>query len=72
MPGHFECCTRPILEWVANEIPGIAVNIMGQYHPEYKVGINECQEINRRVSKSEMKEAFTLADKLGILYKFLS
>jgi len=72
MPGHFECCTKPILHWIAREIPGTVVNIMGQYHPEHKVNSTHYSEINRRVSRSEMIEAFSLAKKLGISYKFVS
>jgi putative pyruvate formate lyase activating enzyme len=72
MPGHFECCTKPILEWISQEIPGTAVNIMGQYHPEHKVDSKNYLEINRRVSRSEMIEAFSLAERLKIPYKFMS
>ncbi len=72
MPGHLECCTEPILEWVAKEIPGTVVNIMGQYHPDYKVNSKMYSEINRRVNRSEMIEAFSLAEKLKIPYKFVS
>jgi len=72
MPGHFNCCTKPILKWIANEIPGTATNIMAQYHPEHEVNSKNYAEINRRVSHSEMVEAFSLAERLNIPYKLVS
>jgi len=72
MPGHFKCCTKPILEWIAIEIPGVVVNIMAQYRPEYKVNSTDFPEINRRVTREEMASAFALADELGIEYRIVS
>ncbi len=72
MPGHFKCCTKPILEWIASEIPGVVVNIMGQYRPEYKVNSTDFPEINRKVTREEMVTAFALADELGIEYRIVS
>ncbi|MFQ5567717.1 MAG: pyruvate formate lyase activating enzyme, partial [Paracoccaceae bacterium] len=34
MPGHVECCTIPVLDWLAETMPGAPVNIMDQYRPE--------------------------------------
>ena len=36
VPGHLECCTRPVLNTLAAEFPGVAVNIMFQYRPMYQ------------------------------------
>ncbi|MCB0117206.1 MAG: hypothetical protein KDD84_24070, partial [Caldilineaceae bacterium] len=30
MPGHFECCTLPVLHWLAAQ-PGIEVSLLTQY-----------------------------------------
>jgi putative pyruvate formate lyase activating enzyme len=30
MPGHFDCCTRPALEWLAT-LPGVDVSLLTQY-----------------------------------------
>ncbi len=72
MPGHLDCCSKPILEWVAHELPGIPVNIMGQYHPDYQVFSSNYPEINRRVSHQEMIKVYSLAEKLNIPYKSVS
>ncbi len=36
LPGHVQCCTRPIAQWCAENIPGCGFNLMFQYHPEHK------------------------------------
>jgi putative pyruvate formate lyase activating enzyme len=33
MPGHLECCTRPVLEWLSTHLPQAVVNVMTGYHP---------------------------------------
>ncbi|PKN57340.1 MAG: radical SAM protein [Deltaproteobacteria bacterium HGW-Deltaproteobacteria-14] len=33
MPGHLDCCTRPVLDWLAANLPEIPVNVMTGYHP---------------------------------------
>ena len=70
MPNHIECCTKPILEFIAKEVPKCVVNVMGQFRSEYKASLYP--EITRRPSSKEMHEAKDLADKLGILYKPVS
>ncbi|TFG08081.1 MAG: radical SAM protein [Promethearchaeota archaeon] len=66
MPNHVECCSKPILDYVAKEIPNCVVNIMGQYRPQYKA--HQYPEINRRPSSQEMQEVKRYADQLDILY----
>ena len=36
MPGHVECCLRPIAEWMAAHLPGVPFNLMFQYTPCFK------------------------------------
>nr|MDO8134353.1 radical SAM protein [Candidatus Njordarchaeum guaymaensis] len=73
MPGHIECCTKPILEWISKNIPRVLVNIMGQYRPTYLVpNTEDYVEINRRPSHGEMEEACAYADELGLLWKPVS
>jgi len=69
MPNHVECCTKPILKWVAENCPKAMVNIMGQYRPEYKVTrTKDYPEIKKRPSSKEMRQAQKTADDLGILW----
>jgi len=74
MPGHIECCTKPVLEFISQNTPDVLVNIMDQYHPDNIVldHPEEYLELVRRPSSRELKEAFSYADKLGIAYKDVS
>jgi putative pyruvate formate lyase activating enzyme len=74
MPGHIDCCTKPILKFISEKMPGTLVNIMDQYHPDNVVleRPKEYNELTRRVSLKEMREVFTYADGLGIEYKDVS
>lgn len=33
MPGHLECCTKPVLDWLASHLPDVTVNLMTGYSP---------------------------------------
>ncbi|MFO7794588.1 MAG: radical SAM protein [Promethearchaeati archaeon] len=70
MPNHVECCSKPILDYVADEIPNCVVNIMGQYRPEYHA--YKFDEINRRPTSEEMLDVKNYADELEILWKPVS
>jgi putative pyruvate formate lyase activating enzyme len=70
MPNHVDCCSKPILNYVAKELPKAVVNIMGQYRPQYKAFNYE--EINRRPTSQEMQEVRDFADKLGIIWRPVS
>jgi len=52
MPNHIDCCSKPIVEWINENLPNAVVNIMGQYCPEYKA--NDYKDISRFVSKEEV------------------
>jgi putative pyruvate formate lyase activating enzyme len=78
MPNHVECCTRPVLEWIADNMPDAPVNIMDQYHPD-----NFCDprspkyhteyvQISRRTTRREILQAFRCAKELGLNFESLS
>jgi putative pyruvate formate lyase activating enzyme len=67
LPNHVECCTKPVLKWIHDNIHDKAiVNIMDQYNPQYKA--HEYPDISRRVSKEEMEEVIDYANELEINY----
>jgi len=72
MPGHVECCSKPILKWISDNIPKVVVNIMGQYHPAYLVSQGQYPEINRRITRAEKQEVFNYADDLGLEFRSVS
>ncbi len=76
LPGHLECCTKPVLRWIAENLPRdrVLVNIMDQYRPEHLVAKypRRWPEIARRPSRREVEEAYAYAAKLGLLYEYVS
>ncbi len=73
LPNHLECCTIPVLEWIAENCPKALVNIMQQYHPTYLVPKNpKYAEIDRHPSREELRIAYEKADGLGLVWKPVS
>ncbi|KYK24608.1 hypothetical protein AYK26_03465 [Euryarchaeota archaeon SM23-78] len=65
LPNHVECCTKPILEFIAENFKDKAVlNLMDQYRPEFKA--KYYPEINRGLKREEFEEAEGYAEKLGL------
>ncbi|MGH8704889.1 MAG: radical SAM protein, partial [Burkholderiales bacterium] len=78
MPGHVECCTAPVLDWIAEHMPEAPVNIMDQYHPD-----NYCDSRNpkymeryrplaRRPRREEILAAYRHARERGLRFESLS
>lgn len=78
MPNHVECCTYPVLEWVADTIPDAPVNIMDQYHPDNFCNPNSSKysekyaDLSRGPTSDEILRAFRHARKLGVRFESLS
>jgi putative pyruvate formate lyase activating enzyme len=65
LPNHLECCTKPILEWLAKNLgTGTRVNVMFQYRPEWRA--HEIPELRRGLTKKEMDRAVQLAAEAGL------
>jgi len=64
LPNHVECCSKPVLKWIAGNLKNVKVNVMEQYRPEYKA--KELPEINRKITKEEFDEAVNFAEELGL------
>jgi putative pyruvate formate lyase activating enzyme len=65
LPGHLECCTKPILNWIATNLgTSVRTNIMFQYRPEWRA--SEIPELKRRLTSEEMSRAVHLAREAGL------
>jgi putative pyruvate formate lyase activating enzyme len=64
LPGHLDCCTKPIAEWVAKNIPEIRFNLMFQYRPCYCA--MEYPELERPLTLEEEAEAIYIVREAGI------
>jgi putative pyruvate formate lyase activating enzyme len=78
MPNHLECCTLPVLKWVAENMPEAPVNIMDQYHPDTfcdpaSPKFNpKYRDLARRATREEIRQAFRYGAELGIRFEALS
>jgi putative pyruvate formate lyase activating enzyme len=75
MPNHVECCTNPVLEWIAERVPAAPVNVMAQFHPD-----NFCDpasakyrdryaEIARRPTHTELNRSWRRARQLDLKFE---
>ncbi len=66
LPNHLECCTKPILNWIAQNLGReTRVNVMFQYRPEWRA--YEIPELRRRLIRDEMDRAIKLAKEAGLV-----
>jgi putative pyruvate formate lyase activating enzyme len=74
LPNHIECCTKPVLDWIAKNCPNSLVNVMGQYRPDYKVTEypDQYKEIARTINEEELTEAYKYAEKLCLEFRQVS
>ena len=64
MPGHLECCWRPVAEWLAAELPGVKVSLRPAFWPAWHAGRHP--ELRRTVPAGERRRAVQLAEELGL------
>jgi len=65
LPANVECCTRPILEWIAENLGSmVRVNLMDQYRVCYQA--DKYEEINRRLTSEEFSRALKIAKEVGL------
>ena len=61
MPGHFDCCTAPVLTWLAAR-PAVQVSLLTQYLPP----AHARGAIANQLAAAEVKQARHLAHELGL------
>jgi putative pyruvate formate lyase activating enzyme len=78
MPNHIECCTYPVLEWIAEYMPEAPVNVMAQFHPDnfcdptsFKYR-GQYEEIARRPTHRELTASWRRARELGLNFEVAS
>jgi len=65
LPNHLECCTKPTLNWIAENLGAeTRVNLMFQYRPEWRA--HEIPELRSRLSRDERAKAVQLAENAGL------
>jgi putative pyruvate formate lyase activating enzyme len=64
MPGHADCCWRPVAVWLAENLPGVKVSLRTGYWPGWHA--RRHAELRGTVPAAENDFAFGLARELGL------
>ncbi|MBA4149284.1 MAG: 4Fe-4S cluster-binding domain-containing protein [Verrucomicrobia bacterium] len=64
MPGHVECCWRPIANWIAENLPTTKVNLRSGFWPAWQS--RKHSELRTPVADTESKLAFQIAHEYGL------
>lgn len=64
MPGHLDCCWRPVAEWLATELPGVKVNLRSGFWPAWQAARHP--ELKTTVGTAEAQRAWQLAHELHL------
>ena len=65
MPGHLECCWQPVAQWIAENLPGVKVNLRSGFWPAWKS--SRQAELRGTVSDDETRRAWQIADELNLI-----
>lgn len=65
LPSHVECCSKPILKWVAENLgKKVIINIMNQYRPAWRAF--KYKEIAQPITKEQFQQVVDLATQLDL------
>ena len=64
MPGHIDCCLRPVARWVAERMPEAAFTLMTGYVPAYRAGA--CAGLDRVLTREECERAEGIVREHGL------
>ena len=59
MPGHIECCWRPVAEWLAAETPGVKVNLRAGFWPGWHS--TRHSELRTVITQQDTEKAWKIA-----------
>jgi putative pyruvate formate lyase activating enzyme len=62
LPGHTDCCLKPILKWLSAEAPNVKLSLRGNYVPPVEANTAPM----RYLKPEELKQAGNLAAKMGL------
>jgi putative pyruvate formate lyase activating enzyme len=64
MPGHVECCWRPVAEWLAENLPDVKVNLRSGFWPAWRAARHA--ELRGTVSDADNERARRIASDSGL------
>jgi putative pyruvate formate lyase activating enzyme len=66
LPGHFDCCYRPIVAWLGANLPAVAFSIREGYLPSWRAGAGRYAELARPLDRDDGERARQLASDSGL------
>ena len=75
MPNHVECCTYPVIDCLAENMPEIQINVMDQYHPDMFTNPvspkyqPKFESLSRRPNDHEILAAYRYARTKGVAFE---
>jgi putative pyruvate formate lyase activating enzyme len=70
MPGHFDCCWKPIAAWLAAELPHVKVSLRAGFWPAWHA--DRHPELRETVSTEASRAALGVARALGLTLSALA
>jgi putative pyruvate formate lyase activating enzyme len=64
MPGHNDCCFRPIAQALANDFPGVPLSILDPYIPLFRA--HKVKGMDRASTSEEAEQVREIARELNI------
>jgi putative pyruvate formate lyase activating enzyme len=65
LPGHLDCCFRPMADWLAAELPQARISVLDQFHPTYLTA-KQAPALDRVLTPEERAAARELIDARGL------
>jgi putative pyruvate formate lyase activating enzyme len=64
MPGHIECCWKPIAAWLAEHLPEVKVSLRFGYWPAWQA--ERIAGLDRAITTAEQADAVAIAQRFGL------
>lgn len=64
LPGHTDCCLRPIIQWMHEQLPNVPLSLRDGYIPAWRA--DRFVELRRPIDRTTMAKARTLVAKSGV------
>ena len=64
MPGHIQCCWKPVAKWLAENLPRVKVNLRSGFWPAWRARVH--RELSGTVAAREAAEAQKIAEMYGL------
>ncbi len=64
MPEHIDCCLKPVVFWVAQNLPNVTFHLMLNYVPDWKAW--DEPNLSRRLTEKEKRKAREIVEAIGL------